>query len=49
MTAIRDVDLSQPLPRLDDLADADACMVILRWRRRVVTRPTEDFDVSVTP
>src|SRR5688572_27549290 len=40
MTAIRDVDLSQPLPHLDDLADADACMVILRWRRRVVGRFT---------
>jgi GT2 family glycosyltransferase len=40
MTAIRDVDLSQPLPRLDDLGDADACMVILRWRRRVVGRFT---------
>jgi GT2 family glycosyltransferase len=40
VTAIRNVDLSQPLPRLDDLGDAAACMVVLRWRRRVVGRFT---------
>lgn len=40
MTAIRDVDLSQPLPRLDDLGDAAACMIVLRWHRRVVGRFT---------
>jgi glycosyltransferase involved in cell wall biosynthesis len=38
VTAIRQVDLSLPIPPVKGLGSASACMVVLRWRRQVVGR-----------
>src|SRR5919107_5882752 len=37
-TAIRQVSLSSPFEPLNGLATATRCMVVFRWRRRIVGR-----------
>jgi GT2 family glycosyltransferase len=38
VTAIREIDLTRPPVRIDGLGAAERCMVVLRWRRRIVGR-----------
>jgi len=38
VTAIREVELSAPLPELQDLAGYSRCMVVFRWHHQIVGR-----------
>src|SRR6188768_2225935 len=44
--AIREIDLSSPLTTLNDLGSYERCMLVFRWRRRVVGRTFVAVDDS---